>query len=76
MSATRRASGETQEISLFASKITIFHCFSPKNHCFAQVGVDADWDPDGGDRSPSDFQMAASPYDDNSVAFGAFVHDV
>ena len=25
-------------MSVFGSKITIFHCFSPKNHCLAQFG--------------------------------------
>ena len=41
--------GETREMSVFDSKITIFHCFSPKNHCLVQFGQDISGDPDGDD---------------------------
>ena len=41
--------GETHEMSVFGSKMTIFHCFSPKNHCLAQFGEDLSGDPDGDD---------------------------
>ena len=34
-------------MSVFGSKITIFHCFSPKNHCLAQFGQDLSGDLDG-----------------------------
>ena len=36
-------------MSVFDSKIIIFHCFSPKNHCLAQFGQDLSGDPDGDD---------------------------
>ena len=36
-------------MSVFDSKITIFHCFSPKIHCLAQFGQDLSGDPDGDD---------------------------
>ena len=36
-------------MSVFDSKTTLFHCFSPKNHCLAQFGQDLSGDPDGGD---------------------------
>ena len=42
-------------MSVYGSKITIFHCFSPKNHCLAQFGQDLSGDPDGDDSKPSDF---------------------
>ena len=31
-------------MSVFGSKITIFHCFSPKNHCLAPFGQDLSGD--------------------------------
>ena len=31
----------------FGSKITLCHCFLPKNHCWAQFGQDLSGDPDG-----------------------------
>ena len=48
-------------MSVFGSKITIFHCFSPKNHCLAQFGQDLSGDPDGDDLWPSGLLMAATP---------------
>ena len=48
-------------MSVFDSKITLFHCFSPKNHCLAQFGQDLSGDPDGDASWPSDFLMAATP---------------
>ena len=48
-------------MSVFGSKITIFHCFLPKNHCLAQFGQDLSGDPDGDDAWPSVFLMAATP---------------
>ena len=48
-------------MSVFDSKITIFHCFSRKNHCLAQFGQDLSGDPDGDAYKPSDFLMAATP---------------
>ena len=48
-------------MSVFGSKITLFHCFSPKNHCLAQFGQDLSGDPDGDASYPSDFLMAATP---------------
>ena len=36
-------------MSAFGKKITRFHCFSPKNHCFALFGQDCNGDPDGDD---------------------------
>ena len=68
--------GETREISVFATKIIIFHSFSPKNHCFALFPLDLNRDPDGDDPPLSKFQVAASPCDGNGVAFGAFMHDM
>ena len=47
-------------MSFFDSKITIFHCFSPKNHCLVQFGQDLSGDPDGDDWEPSVFLMAAT----------------
>ena len=36
-------------MSVVDSKITIFHCFSPKNDCFALFGQDLSRDPEGDD---------------------------
>ena len=36
-------------MSVFDSKITIFHCFSLKNHCLVQFGQDLSGDPDDED---------------------------
>ena len=48
-------------MSVFDSKITIFHCFSPKNHCLVQFGQDLSGDPDGDDSETSVFLMAVTP---------------
>ena len=48
-------------MSVFGSKNTIFHCFSPKNHCLVQFGQDLSGDPDGDDSWSSVFLMAATP---------------
>ena len=34
-------------MSVFGSKIILFHCFSPENHWLAQFGQDLSGDPDG-----------------------------
>ena len=34
-------------MSVFDSKIILFHCFSPKNHWLAQFGQDLSGAPDG-----------------------------
>ena len=48
-------------MSVFDSKVTIFRCFSLKNHCLAQFGQDLSGHPDDDDSWPSDFLMAATP---------------
>ena len=45
----RDALGGDTRNEFFGSKITILHCFSPKNHCLAQFGQDLSGDPDGDD---------------------------
>ena len=52
--------GETLDFGDFCGKITEFQCFAPRNPGFALFGLDLGGDPDGDDRRPSDFLMAAT----------------
>ena len=47
-------------MSVLDSKITIVHCFSPENHCFALFEPDLSGYLEDGDPLPSSFLIVAT----------------